>query len=156
MIYQCAVREVPTQPILSIRGRTTRAALVSTIGDYLGEVWQFAASTGQLAGPPFTRYHHVAGEDIELEAGLPVRRPVKGAGRVQAGELPGGEVVATLHFGPYDRLRAAGAALDEWARQHGRQAAGPHWQVYWTDPGAVPNPAEWRTEVLKPLLPAGD
>ena len=48
----------------------------------------------------------------------------------------------------------ASEALDRWCAEHGRRAAGPNWEVYWTDPGREPDPAKWRTEVLKPLEPA--
>jgi hypothetical protein len=39
----------------------------------------------------------------------------------------------TMHIGPYEQLPAAGVALDTWVRQHGRTAAGPNWEVYWTE-----------------------
>jgi effector-binding domain-containing protein len=157
MSYRCRVRSLKPQPIVSIRGRTTLAALPETIGEFLREVWGYVAQQGgRFAGPPFTRYHAMRGDEIDLEAGLPVATPLPGRARIGAGELPGGEGVATLHIGPYEGLPGAGKALDEWARRNGRDAAGPHWEVYLTDPGAVTDPARWETEVIKPLKPRSE
>ncbi len=107
-------------------------------------------------GPPFTRYHSTSDiQNLELEAGFTVSAPLAGEGRVVPGLLPGGDVIATDHFGRYEDLPNAGAALDAWLGAHRRTAAGPNWEYYWTDPGAEPDPAKWRTEVLKPLSPQG-
>ncbi len=153
MEYRCTIRELKPQLVMSIRGKTTTAAIAATIGEYLREVWQYVeAIGGNFAGPPFTRYHKISGDDVELEAGLPVSETLPAAERVQAGELPGGEAVVTMHFGPYEQLPAAGEALNAWLKQNGRAAAGPNWEVYWTDPSKVKNPKEWKTEVIKPLL----
>ena len=31
------------------------------------------------------------------------------------------------------------------------EAAGGPWEVYWTNPGMVPDPAKWRTQIFAPL-----
>ena len=36
----------------------------------------------------------------------------------------------------------------------GHAVAGPPWEVYVTDPGEVPDPAAWRTEVVHPIREA--
>jgi effector-binding domain-containing protein len=45
---------------------------------------------------------------------------------------------------------ALAEALMAWLAGQGRTAAGPMWEVYWTDPDSAP-PEEWRTEVIVPL-----
>jgi effector-binding domain-containing protein len=153
MPYPCNVRELQAQPVLSIRGRTSAATLSATIGEYLKEVGRYVnGAGGKVAGPVFTRYHKRAGDDIELEAGVPVDKALPGDQRVHAGELPGGLAVATIHLGPYDQLPAASEALASWVTQNGREPAGPPWEFYLNDP-SVTAPAEWKTEVLQPLMP---
>ena len=39
MDYECTLREIEAQPIMSIRGPTTTAAIATLIGEFLGEVW---------------------------------------------------------------------------------------------------------------------
>ena len=157
MSYEVRLKNMAAQPTLSIRGVTTFPALSQTIGEFLSEVWNHLEAMGTApAGPPFTRYHGVDARGIDLEAGLPLLAPAADDGRIRAGELPGGEVISTDHIGPYDNLPDAGEALNAWLGANGRHAAGPNWEVYWTDPGSTRNSAEWRTEVLKPLAPAGE
>lgn len=152
--YECAVKKVTAQPTLSITGRTRVANLSATIGEFLPEVWQYITAQGATpAGPPFTRYHEIGAEEVVLEAGLPVPPGIQGKGRIKAGTLPGGEVVSTVHVGPYHSLPDAGAALTAWAKAHGRAAAGPNWELYVTDPGVEPDPTRWKTEVVQPLTP---
>jgi AraC family transcriptional regulator len=154
MGYEIRQQRVSVQPILSIRGVTTRAMLDRTIAEYLTEIWHDLDGRDlQPSGPPFTRIHQADRRQVEVEAGFPVPAGTAGRGRIEAGELPGGEVVSTMHTGPYEDLPAAGDALDRWVQEHGRTPAGPNWEVYWTDPGEVLDPEEWRTEVVKPLRP---
>jgi effector-binding domain-containing protein len=154
MDYLCQLRRVEPQPVMSIRATTTRAELSATIGECCHAVWRHVEQAGgEFAGPPFTRFHCAEGDAIDVEVGLPVKAPLPAHDRIVPGELPGGEVVVTVHLGPYEELPRAGAALDAWAREQGRQPAGPNWEVYWTDPQQVPDPRQWKTEVVKPLLP---
>ncbi len=157
MGYECAVREVGPQPIVSIRGRTTADRISSTIEEYLGEVFKYVGENGgQFAGPPFTRYHQVVGEEVDVEVGVPVSSALPGSGRVRAGELPGGEVVSTVHVGPYERLPEAGEALSAWVKDNRREAAGANLVIYLTNTMEVQNAEEWRTEVITPLKPLSD
>jgi len=153
MPYQCKLREIQSQPVLSIRGKAAPATLTATIGKLLQDVGRYVTGAGgKIAGPVFTRYHKRAGDEIELEAGVLVDRALPGDGSVKAGELPGGLAVATVHLGPYDGLPAASEALGSWVQQNGREPAGPPWEFYLNDP-SVTDPAEWQTEVLQPLMP---
>jgi len=156
MPYTFTIHEAEPQPAMSMRGTTTRAQIANTIGAFMGEVWQHLEASGaQIAGRPFTRYHGFNGEEIDLEAGFPVAAVASGSDRVRASSLPGGEVVSTVHRGPYERLPDAGAALGEWLREHDRTAAGPMWELYVTNPGDVTDPADYETIVSVPLQPRG-
>jgi effector-binding domain-containing protein len=159
MPYNCSLREIKAQPVMSIRGQTSPTALSATIGEYLREVGRYVQGAGgKVAGPVFTRYHRRSGadgahpDDIELEAGVPVDRALPGDGRVRAGELPAGLAVSTVHLGPYDQLPAASEALATWVQENGREPAGPPWEFYLNDPTTT-EPAQWKTEVLQPLMP---
>jgi len=59
--------------------------------------------------------------------------------------------VSTIHTGAYDSLPEAHAALEGWLESRDLRAAGAVWEVYVTDPGQVPDPSEWKTEVICPL-----
>ncbi len=152
MSYTVDVKETPAQPFAAIRASTTPAELSSTLGQILPEVWAHLERLGvQPAGPPVTRYLEHSAERVQIEAGFPVPTPVAADGRIIAGELGGGRVAVVMHVGPYDKLPEAYQALEAWLREQGHVAAGPPWEIYWTDPSAVPDPADWKTEVLWPI-----
>ena len=152
MAYEIEIREAKAQPVLSIRITTTMAEMSSLLGALFGETFACAGSLGATpCGPPFARYHTWGGAEIELEAGVPVLQPVEGKGRVLAGELPGGRLAATWHIGPYDTIGGAYGALERWMGAQGLEPAGAPWEVYWSDPQEVPDPSQWKTEVIWPI-----
>ena len=70
---------------------------------------------------------------------------------IMVGSLHGGHVASTIHKGPYDTLNLGHEAIQLWMAEHGEEAAGAPWEVYITDPGEVPDSAEWLTEIIHPL-----
>ena len=109
-------------------------------------------------GAPFIRYHRIdMAKTLDVEFGLPVARDIEPAGEVRAGTLPAGRFAVLIHEGPYDGLRAANAALLDWATQARIDldvTATPtgdrfacRLETYLTDPRKEPNPAKWQTEV---------
>jgi effector-binding domain-containing protein len=68
-------------------------------------------------------------------------------------ELPAGPAIATVHVGPYQDLLRAHQALAAWAGARGREASGPAWEVFLTNPLQEPDPQKWRTKVFLPLKP---
>ena len=63
-------------------------------------------------------------------------------------------VARTVHNGGYESLGAAWAELDAWTRSQGHSPATDLWERYLVGPDSDPNPAAWRTELSRPLLPA--
>jgi AraC family transcriptional regulator len=53
--------------------------------------------------------------------------------------------------GPYETLHETHAAVERWIEANGGKVAGAPWEVYLTDPGEVPDPAEWQTEIVWPV-----
>lgn len=122
------------------------------LSEILPRVWGYLEERGvHRAGPLFARCHEYRGYRVELEAGLPVAEAVTGEGRVLPGGRAGGKAAVTWHVGPHDTLSAAYEALEAWIGDQNRKPVGAPWEVYWTDPGETPDPAEWKTEVLWPI-----
>lgn len=101
------------------------------------------------AGPPYARF--IFHDDlVDVEAGFPVTTRIPGHARIIASSLPGGPAAVTTHHGPYEHLTAAYDAVAAWLDEHGLRPAGPHWEVYYTDPRTEPDPARWRTDLIQP------
>jgi AraC family transcriptional regulator len=106
---------------------------------------------GEVLGPPISICHKVSDDTVDIEAGVPVKEHVPATDRIRQNVLPSGEVVYAVHIGPYELLPEAEQAIDHWAEQNGRKTSAPCWQVYCTNPGEVPNPTQWKTEIYKPI-----
>ena len=148
-VYQVVERD--EQPVASIRVKCKPQDISKTLGELLPEVMAHLTATGaRMSGPPFSRYH-AWGEEIDIEAGFPVQVPIESKGRIHNSTLPGGKIVTCWHVGPYDKLTGSHEALQAHLAQGKLKARGGPWEIYWTDPGMVPDQAKWRTQLLAPI-----
>ena len=152
MSTEFETREIEAQPILGVRASATMDKVGEVMGPLFGELYGYIQQSGQgPSGMPFAIYHSMDGNSVDLECGMPVATPMEGAGRIKAGELPGGTVVTVTHRGPYDTLPQTWAALTAWMESEGLAAAGAPWESYVTDPGAEPDQSRWRTDIFFPV-----
>ena len=158
MDYTVSRKELATQPVLVVRRRVRRAEIAATVAAELPKVFLHAQQRGiAIAGYPITRYLETSVGLVTLEAGMRVTAhsgewtASEGEGDVLAETLPGGPAAMTIHFGPYDQLEAAYAALEEWIAANGFHPAAAPWEAYLNDPADHPNPQDWKTEVCWPV-----
>ncbi len=145
-------KRLTPQPAVVIRATARPDALGPVMGELLPAVSAYVEQSAvQSAGPLFARYLSMEGEEWEFECGMAVTAPVAGEGRIEPIELPGGDAITTIHTGSYETLGQSWEALYSWVAEHGKQPAETSWELYLTDPGEIPNPAEWRTELVQPL-----
>jgi effector-binding domain-containing protein len=90
---------------------------------------------------------------FDFEVGVPVSKPVAPAGRVEPGELPAATVARTVYHGGYEGLGNAWGEFDRWLAAEGHKAAGSLWECYVSGPESGSDPAKWRTELNRPLVP---
>ena len=151
MSYNCRVEELPPRAVLSIRTRTRVEELPQAMGRVYGEIAQYL---GQLqehpAGPPFAAYYNMDMQDLDVEIGFPVSRPLPGRGDIQPCEIPGGRAATCLYTGPYGDIGPAYTALSEWMQDNGYEATGVAYEMYLNDPGETP-PKELQTQIVFPL-----
>ena len=90
MTLEFETRQIETQPILGIRTSATKENLGQVMGPLFGEVYGHIQHSGQTpVGMPFSVYYSMEGDSVDLQCGMPVAQTMKGAGRIEAGELPG-------------------------------------------------------------------
>lgn len=154
MAYEVQLLQLSEQPVASIvvpgiGADAVGAALHGTLPDVFSHL---QANGVAMVGAPFARYHAAAdgGDRFDLEAGIPVGGSFPETDTIKARTLPGGEAIATVHVGSYDRLEDALTALAAWRAEHGRSAAGAYWEIYEDDPSSTP-PDEVRTRLVEPL-----
>jgi effector-binding domain-containing protein len=140
------------QPIVGLH----EVVPMSNLSEFFGRA--FAAAVAELArqgtapmGPPVALYNGTFGESADVTAGFPVRTPAAPEGGLVLAALPGGEVVQTVHVGPYDELAATYGELSGWIAERGLTPADQMWEEYLVGPDREPDPARWRTRVAFPV-----
>ena len=160
MTYEIERQTIESSPVLFMARRVE----VNKIGDVLAEVlptvFGYAMENGiEMTGPPFVRYVEFSPAFVSIQGGVSTATSADAPSDendTQVGELPGGTVARTIHRGPYDTLQEAHAAIDRWMADEGITSAGAPWEVYLTDPGEVPDPNDWETEILWPIKEIAD
>ena len=152
MSYEITKKTIEETPFLFVERKVKLSEISEGMGAMFGAVYQYATSNGiAFAGCPLARYPDFCPDLITIQAGMPIVGECEGEGEIQVGALPGGPVASTIHQGPYDNLPQAHAAMKQWLEENSEEAGCAPWEVYLTDPSAVPNPADWKTEVVWPL-----
>ncbi len=152
MNYDITQQDLPAQTFLYMAGHCPHADIAATLGKLLPGAFQYAMSNHiALQGPPTAEYVTWGPGMVEMHAGVVVAAGATPTGDVRVKTWPATRAAVTIHTGPYDGLPDAHAALDVYLHQQGLTAGGPPREVYLTDPGEVPNPADWKTQVIWPL-----
>jgi effector-binding domain-containing protein len=150
--YDVRVEKLERTPVLFVRREVPIEQISTVLGPAFAAVWTHAQKNGvEPNGPPYVRYITPPPATVVLEAGAPVPRRVPGEGDIQSGELPECEAAVVTYMGPYDGMEPAYKAIEAWMRENGRAPGGPAWEVYFTDPGAEPDSAKWRTDIFWPV-----
>ena len=149
MSYQCEVKEQPAQKTLSIRTRAAVQDLPRLLEEGFGAIAQYLGKLGeQPSGPPFAAYYNMDMDNLDVEFGFPVARPLPGQDEIKAGEIPEGRVAACLYTGPYSEMEPAYDALAKWVEDNGYETTGVTYELYLNDPRESP-PAQ--TQIIFPL-----
>jgi len=151
MTYQCELLELQPQPTLIIRTRTPVQDLPRVLGEAYKTILDYLSEIGKMPhGAPFVAYYNMDMENLDIEVGFPVGRPLSGQETVLPGEIPGGKYAAATYTGPYHQISSAYEALTAWVQQHNYEVSGIAYEIYLNDPSNVP-PDELQTQILFPL-----
>ena len=147
MTDQVEAVELETCRTAVVSGHASVGEIPAFVGGAFAEVMGTLSAQGLApSGPPFSRYRPTE-EGFDVEAGFPTTDTVSPAGRVNAGNLPGGTVARVVHKGSYSDVPSAYEAAAQWASAHGFVPAGPPWESYLDSPEVK----EPRTVICMPL-----
>jgi len=139
------------QATASIRVRTPQAKLKEELGKAFGEVAMLLGRQGGgPAGNPFAVYHNMDMNDLDVEIGFPVARPVRAEGRMKPSALPSGRTAMAMHKGPYEKFESTYGALTAFMQKSKVQPVGMCYEIYLNDPAST-KPEELLTEIYFPL-----
>lgn len=151
MEYQCEIKNQAAQPALVLRTRTTVQDLPQLFGKAYGMIAQYLGEIGEApAGAPYAGYHNLDMQDLDIEIGFPVNKPLTGRGEIQASQIPGGSLATCLYSGSYDGMKGAYEALTGFVKERGCEPTGASYEIYLNDPMNTP-PQELKTIIIFPL-----
>ena len=158
MLTSTRITERAAQPYVAMRRRVT-IPFGAVIDATLPELFRWLEIHGvEPAGPRFFKYNVIdMARELELEFGVPTSGPVAGDAATVFGTLPAGRYATLTLHGHYDKLIDATGVLIDWVRgrglafdsevtPEGERFVG-RFEIYPNDPGEVPNPDDWETEI---------
>lgn len=148
MSYKCEFYEQAAQPTLTIRTRSSVEKLPHVLGEAYAAIGQYLGSLGEVpGGAPFVAYYNMNIEDLDIEAGFPVSKPIPGTGTIQSNQMPAGKYATCLYKGPYNECGAAYEELTRWVLAQGCETTGVAHEFYLNDPTETP-PQELKTQII--------
>jgi effector-binding domain-containing protein len=140
---------VQERPTAVVAQTTTRSEFPKLWGQLLGRVYEFVRPRPELAtGDGDERWQNVMlykDQRPDVEVGVLVSGLFETEGSVIPSALPAGEVATATHRGDYGKLGDTHKAVRDYAAAHGRELAGPCWEIYGHAP---PDPSEAETQVF--------
>jgi len=140
---------VGARPTAVVAQTTTWTEFPKLWGALLGQVYEFVRPHPELAtGDDEELWQNVMlykDQRPDVEVGVLVAGPFQAEGPVMLSALPAGEVATATHRGDYAKLGVTHEAVRDYAAAHGRELAGPCWEIYGH---ARPDPSQAETEVF--------
>jgi len=135
-----------------IRLTIPRSEMMKVFGPAVGELTAALAAQGvEPVGAVFAHHLKMSPDIFDFELGVQVSAPVMATGRVKPGQLPAVKVARAVYSGPYEGLPSAWGEFDKWMRANGHEQGENLWEIYSVGPQSSPDPANWRTELNRPL-----
>lgn len=152
MISRPQILQTKAEAAAVIHLTVPRSDMMKVFGPAVGELLAALAEQGLKPGSAVFAHHLTMSPDsFDFELGVTVAAPVKAAGRVKPGELPATKVARAIYSGPYEGLPSAWGEFDAWVKANNHEKAETLWELYSVGPQSTPDPANWRTELNRPL-----
>lgn len=143
--------EEKAQPVVTIRKTTCLKLLPQVIGESYAKIMAYLAEQGeQPVFAPFTAYHNLDMQNLDVEMGFPVARPLPEKGDIKAREIPPGKVVSSMYKGPYSGMEQPYNEMAKWIEDNGYTATGISYEYYFNSPHEVPE-SELLTKIVMPV-----
>src|SRR5262249_24788300 len=153
MLEKPKITQTTDQLTAVIHLTVPREEIRKVMGPGISEVMATVAAQGLVATGPWSTPHvRMDPATFAFEICVPVNAPVTAAGRVQPGVLPARTVARTLYHGDYEGLPEAWGEFMTWIAAEGLTPAADLWECYTVGPETSPDPADWRTELNRPLI----
>lgn len=125
----------------------------AVMGQAYGEVFGYMTKNGiESVGAPISIVLTYDEESTSMICGMPTASLVAiDSEKLKSGMTYEGLALKTIHKGDYALMESAYNDLVSYAAYYKFEDNGSPWEVYVTDPGSVPDTAQWVTEIYYPI-----
>ena len=139
------------QPSLAIRFRAPAEQLPAEVGRIYGEIISYLnGMEGVFPKAAYAAYHNMDMQDLDVEAGFTLNKPVKGKGEILESKVPAGKQVSCVYKGPYSKMESTYNAMTEWMKANHYTPTGAAYEFYLNSPTEVAE-SELLTRVMFPV-----
>lgn len=125
------------------------------MGENFGAIMMFMSKNGiKQSGMPLTVYNDMSSSDVIMSNGIPVNEKITlpEGSDVSINFIPNIKVLKTTLKGNYTNLsKAWEETMAYLVKNNLEQSEEKPFEIYTTDPGHYPNPADWVTEIYIPI-----
>ena len=144
--------EVPEMYYAGIRETVPFIEVSREMSEMYSEISKFLAQKEiEMAGMPFSMYHLMDEEYIDLECGIPIEAANEGNRTVKVAVFPATTCACLDFYGDYSNLQEGHIVMQKWLEAHGFNLASAPMEIYLTDPQQEPDPAKWITRICYPV-----
>jgi effector-binding domain-containing protein len=149
-MFPCELKEQAAQPTLSIRFRAPVQELPQHFGRIYGAIGAYLEALGEHhTGGVFAAYYNMDMQNLDIEAGFTVSKPLSGKGEIRASSIPGGTYAICHYTGPYDGTGPAYEALTQFVKDKGYKLGGVFYEWYLNGPETPPQ--DLKTDLACPV-----
>jgi len=138
------------QPTISIRTNTNVENLPMHIGESYGKMAVYLKEIGEfLSDVPYVGYHNMDMQNLDVEIGFPVSKPLPGKGDIKPGFIPAGKVIFCMYRGAYGEMGPVYGEMSKWIEDNNYKPVGTAYEHYYNGP-EFPE-SEMLTMIVMPL-----
>ncbi len=150
IISKINLLEQPKQHVLSIRITINFNDFPNTAKLAYDNITEYAECNNiLLSGGPFVCYHNTDLDNLDVEMGFPVARPISGMGNIVGHTIPVQKSVSGIFLGPYTDTDPLMMEIIKWIADHGYEQQGQIYNYYLNDDDRPA--AELLTQIIVPI-----
>jgi effector-binding domain-containing protein len=114
------------------------------------KVLKYLDSLNELpGGAPIVCFHNMGLENLDVEIGFPVAKPLSGKDDIAANTLPSQKIVSAIDLGPYEKQDPTLEEIFAWIQSNGYEMKGEIYYQYLNDTERSEN--ELITKMILPI-----
>lgn len=144
------ILQLSEQPTLSIRTRTQVDQLPALIGESYVKIASYMKDLGEcFSDVPFVAYHNLDMQDLDVEMGFPVAKPLPDNQDIHFSVIPARKVIFCMYRGAYSDMAPVYEEMAKWIEDNGFTASGTSYECYYNGPECPAS--ELLTKIVMPL-----